>query len=319
MSITNNKGSEARLEKKRKGGFWLRKWDLLDLTNIFMFIGIHMLATCAPFMFNWGAIWVALVIEIITGLGVTIGYHRLLTHKSFKIPKWLEYIIVYCGLHSFEKDPIFWVSVHKNHHMYVDTEKDPHTPTEGFWFCHIGWLFDNEYIAAKVGESRSGEYSNVPELKAQWFYMFLHSTYILHLVSLAILLYIFGGFPYLAWAMGMRVVVVNHVTYFVNSVGHTWGERPWNTLDTSTNNWWVAMLSFGEGWHNNHHAFPKSARHGMEWWQFDATWEIIKFLETIGLATDIKLPTEADKERLKVRSETPNKQSVNRMKALQGL
>ncbi|GKD07480.1 fatty acid desaturase, type 1 protein [Tanacetum coccineum] len=173
--------------------------------------------------------------EVITGLGVTIGYHRLLTHKSFKIPKWLKYIIVYCGAQSGEGEPIYWVSVHKNHHKYVDTEKDPHTPKEGFWFSHMGWLFDNEYIAAKGGESRSRKYSNVPELKAQWFYR------------------------------------------------------------------WVVILTFGEGWHNNHHAFPKSARHGMEWWQLDVSWEIIKFLETIGLATDFKLPTEADKEILKLR------------------
>ena len=102
MSFTNNKGSEARLEKKRKGGFWLRKWDSVDVTYVFLFMGMHILAICAPFMFNWGAIWVALVMEVITALGVTIGYHRLLTHKSFKIPKWLEYIIVYCGLHGGE-------------------------------------------------------------------------------------------------------------------------------------------------------------------------------------------------------------------------
>ncbi|GJR98725.1 fatty acid desaturase, type 1 protein [Tanacetum coccineum] len=235
MSIANNKGSEARrLEKKRKGGFWLRKWDSIDVAKVFLVLGMHVLAACAPFMFNWGAIWVALVMEVVTGLGVTIGYHRLLTHKSFKIPKWLEYIIVYCGAQSGEGEPIYWVSVHKNHHKYVDTEKDPHTPPkEGFWGCERRCL--------------------------------------------------------------------TKVTYFVNSVCHTWGERPWNTSDTSTNNWWVAILTFGEGWHNNHHAFPKSARHGIEWWQLDVSWEIIKFLETIGLATDIKLPTEADKEILKLR------------------
>ncbi|GJV77245.1 fatty acid desaturase, type 1 protein [Tanacetum coccineum] len=239
--------SEARLEKKRKGGFWLRKWDSVDVAKVFLVLGMHVLAACAPFMFKWGAIWVALVMEIITGLGVTIGYHRLLTHKSSKIPKWLEYIIVYCGAQSGEGEPMYWVSVHKNHHKYVDTEKDPHTPKEGFWFSHIGWLLDNEYIAAKVGESRSGECSNVPELKAQWFYRFLHSTYIWHQVSLAILLYILGGFPYLAWEMGMREAMLNQVTYFVNSVCHTWGERPWNTSDTSTNNCTTTAIKEPEG------------------------------------------------------------------------
>ncbi|PWA49063.1 fatty acid desaturase, type 1, core [Artemisia annua] len=241
MSFTNNKGSEDRLEKKRKGGFWLRKWDSVDVTYVFLFMGMHILAICAPFMFSWGAIWVALVMEVITAL---------------------------------ERTNI---------------------------------LGERTQVSSHAGESRSGEYSNVPELKAQWFYRFLHSTYIWHKVSLAILLYILGGFPYLAWVMGMREVAIHHFTYFVNSVCHTWGERPWNTSDTSTNNWWVAICTYGEGWHNNHHAFPKSARHGMEWWQFDLTWEIIKFLGTIGLATDIKLPTEADKEKLKVRQHQTNK------------
>nr|GEV38309.1 fatty acid desaturase, type 1 [Tanacetum cinerariifolium] len=152
--------------------------------------------------------------------------------------------------------------ISKYHHKYVDIKKDPHTPNEGFWFGYVGWLFDNDYFAAKVGESRSGEYSSVPELKVQWFYRFLHSTYIWHQAALAI--------------------------------------RPWNTPDTSTNNWWLVVLTMGEGWHNNHHAFPNSARHGLEWWQFDLGWELIKFLEMVGLATDVKYPMAVDKERLKL-------------------
>ncbi|GKB32455.1 fatty acid desaturase, type 1 protein [Tanacetum coccineum] len=300
MPFTTGKWSDAGLEKKLKRGFWLRKWNSVDLTYLFLVIESHVLAACSIFFFSWGALWVALVLAVITGTGVTLGYHRLLTHRSFKVAKWLEYFLVYCGSLASQRDPIFWVSVHKNHHKYVDTDKDPHTPKQGIWFSHMGWFLYTDYIAAKVGESRSGEYSNVPELKAQWFYRFLHSTHVWHHALLAILLYLHGGFSYLAWGMGTREVLVSHFTYFVNSVCHTWGERPWNTPDTSTNNWWVAMLSLGEGWHNNHHAFPRSAQHGMEWWQLDLTWELIKFLEMVGLATDVKLPTEADKERLKL-------------------
>ncbi|XP_024972107.1 acyl-CoA C20 Delta5-desaturase-like [Cynara cardunculus var. scolymus] len=289
------------LEKMRKRGFWFRKWDSADITNLCLIIVKHVLGCCAPFVFDWGAFWVTLVLGILAGLGVTLGYHRLLTHRSFKIPKWLEYFIVYCGVHGGQKDPIFWVSVHKNHHKYADTEKDPHTPMEGFWFSHMGWFCHNQYIAAKCGESRSGGYSNVAELKAQWFYRFLHDTYTWHTVALASLLYLHGGFPYLAWGMGMRELVINHFTFLVTSASHMWGQRPWNTPDTSTNNWWVAMLTLGEGWHNNHHAFPKSARHGLELWQFDLTWELIKFLHMVGLATDVKVATEADKKRMALR------------------
>lgn len=298
MEVAPPSQTNSVLEKKRDAGYWFRKWDRLDVTHLCLVIAKHGLAVCAPFVLNWGAFWVTVVLSLFTGLGITLGYHRLLTHRSFKLPKWLEYFFAYCGVHAGERDPIFWVSVHKNHHMYADTEKDPHSPKEGFWFSHMGWFHHNDYLAAKCGESRSGEHTNVPELKAQWFYRFLHETYVFHTIGLAALLYQLGGFPYLAWGMGMRAVLVNHCTFLATSASHLWGERPWNTPDTSTNNWWVAMLTLGEGWHNNHHAFPWSARHGLEWWQLDFTWEVIKFLEMVGLATNVKLPTETDKRRL---------------------
>ncbi|KAI3806904.1 hypothetical protein L1987_22822 [Smallanthus sonchifolius] len=238
--------SMSDMEKKREGGFWFRDWDRVDVTHLSLMIGKHVLAVFAPFVLNWGAFWVTVVLSFFTGMGVTLGYHRLLTHRSFKLPKWLEYFFAYCGVHAGQRDPIFWVSVHKNHHKYTDTEKDPHSPKEGFWFSHVGWFHYNDYLAAK----------------------------------------------------GMRAVMVNHFTFFATSVCHIWGERPWKTPDTSTNNWWVALLTFGEGWHNNHHAFPSSACHGMEWWQLDLTWELIKFLEMVGLAKDVRLPTEAEKKRM---------------------
>ncbi|KAI3684305.1 hypothetical protein L6452_33527 [Arctium lappa] len=286
------------LEKKRNLGFWLREWDSIDITNLCWFTGIHVLGASAPFMFDWGALWTAVGLAFMTGFGVTLGYHRLLSHRSFKIPRWLEYFFVYCGVHALQRDPIFWVSIHKNHHMHADTDRDPHTPTQGFWFSHMGWFFYNNYIASKCGESRSGEYTNVPELKAQWFYRFLQDTYFCHPIALATLLYLYGGLPYLAWGMGMRAVMVLHITFLVGSVNHLWGDRPWNTSDTSTNHWFSGLLALGDGWHNNHHAFPKSVQHGLEWWQLDLTWELIKFLEMVGVATDVKLPTEADKKKM---------------------
>ncbi|KAI3806900.1 hypothetical protein L1987_22818 [Smallanthus sonchifolius] len=292
--------SMSEFEKMRNGGFWFRKWHMMDVTHLCLGIGKHGLAACAPFVLNWGAVWVAAVLSVLTGIGVTLGYHRLLTHRSFKLPKWLEYCFTYCGCHAGQRDPIFWVSVHKNHHKYTDAERDPHSPHEGFWFSHIGWFHYNEYLAVKCGEPGIGEYSNVPELKAQWFYRFLHDTYVWHTIGLGAILYMLGGFPYVAWGMGVRTVLVNHVTFVVGSVCHLWGDRPWNTPDTSTNNGIMAMLTFGEGWHNNHHAFPASARHGLEWWQLDVTWEVIKFLEMVGLATDVKLPTEAEKKIMKL-------------------
>nr|XP_043634783.1 acyl-CoA C20 Delta5-desaturase-like [Erigeron canadensis] len=302
--------TKSEVEKLREAGFWFRKWDMFDLSHLLLLIVKHTLAVCSPFVLTWGAFWVTVILSFFSGMGITLCYHRVLTHRSLKLPKWLEYFFAYCGLHAGQRDPIFWVSVHKYHHKYTDTERDPHSPLEGFWFSHIGWFHYNEYLAVKFGESKIAEYANVPELKAQWFYRFLHDTYVFQIALLGAILYMLGGFPWLAWGMGMRAVMVNHFTFFAASICHRWGERPWNTLDTSTNNWWVAMLTFGEGWHNNHHAFPYSARHGMEWWQFDATWELIKFLEMLGLAKDVKLPSEAEiKRQTKLCAENP-KQSM---------
>ncbi|KAF5819094.1 putative acyl-CoA desaturase [Helianthus annuus] len=283
----------SELEKRRRGGFWLREWRLVDVVNLCWITGIHVLAAFAPFVFDWGAVMVALGLALFTGIGMTLGYHRLLTHRSFKISKGLEYFFVYCGALAGQKDPISWVSTHKSHHRYAETDRDPHSPTEGFWFSHLGWFCYHDYIVAKCGE-----YTNVPELKAQWFYRFLNETYFLHPTILAVLLYLYGGFSYLVWGVGVRAVIVCHMTFVVRSVGHIWGERSWNTPDTSTNNWWTGILALGEGWHNNHHAFPNSARHGLEWWQLDLTWELIRFLQLIGLATDVKLPSESEKRRM---------------------
>ncbi|KAD6118712.1 hypothetical protein E3N88_09983 [Mikania micrantha] len=289
--------NELELQRMRNRGFWNRKWHMADVTHMLLGVGTHVLALSAPFVFNTGAVLVALVLFFMTGIGVTLGYHRLLTHRSFKLPKWLEYCFAYCGCHSGQRDPIFWVSVHKNHHKYTDQERDPHSPREGFWFSHFGWFHYHEYLAMKCGEPEIGVYSNVPELKAQWFYRFLHDTYVWHIIGLGVLLYLVGGYPYLAWGMGVRTLVVNHGTFLVGPVCHLWGGRPYNTPDTSTNNGIMALFTFGEGWHNNHHAIPRSARHGFKWWQVDVTWWIIKFLEMVGLATDVYLPTEADRKR----------------------
>ncbi|KAL8226962.1 hypothetical protein R6Q57_016794 [Mikania cordata] len=283
----------SELEKMKKGGFWFRPWRLDDVANLSWIVGIHVLAAFAPFVLDLGALVVALGLALLTGLGMTLGYHRLLTHRSFKISKWIEYMFVYFGALAGQKDPISWVSTHKSHHKYSETERDPHSPNEGFWFSHLGWFCYNDYVIAKCGG-----YSNVPELRSQWFYRFLHDTYFFHPVAMGVLLHIYGGFPYVVWGLGIRAVVVCHMTFVVRSVGHIWGERTWNTFDTSTNNWVTGALALGEGWHNNHHAFPNSARHGLEWWQFDLTWEVIKFLELTGLAKDVKLPTEAEKRRL---------------------
>ncbi|EOY25831.1 Fatty acid desaturase 5 [Theobroma cacao] len=169
---------------------------------------------------------------------------------------------------SLAGNPIDWVSTHRYHHQFCDSDRDPHSPIEGFWFSHMSWLFDTDTVVERCGEP-----TNVGDLRQQPFYKFLQGTYILHPIALGVLLYALGGFPFLVWGMGVRIVWVYHITWLVNSACHVWGKQAWNTGDLSRNNWWVALLAFGEGWHNNHHAFEYSARHGLEWWQLDMTWK----------------------------------------------
>ncbi|CDO98157.1 unnamed protein product [Coffea canephora] len=255
---------------------------------------MHFLSLFAPFTFNWGAFWIAVGLYVITGLlGITLSFHRNLSHRSFKLPKWLEYFFAYCGVQALQGNPIDWVSTHRYHHQFCDSDKDPHSPIEGFWFSHMSWLFDTNAVVKRCGNP-----TNVVDLEKQPFYKFLQSTYIIHPMAFAAILYAVGGFPYIVWGMGVRIVWVYHITWFVNSACHVWGNQVWNTGDLSRNNWWVALLAFGEGWHNNHHAFEHSARHGLEWWQIDVTWYAVRLLQAIGLATAVKLPTESQKQRM---------------------
>ncbi|XP_057969642.1 palmitoyl-monogalactosyldiacylglycerol delta-7 desaturase, chloroplastic-like [Malania oleifera] len=270
-----------------------RAWTSLDLGTAAAVAGIHGLALFAPFTFNWDAFWVAVDLYVVTGLlGITLSYHRNLSHRSFKLPWLLEYVFAYCGLQSLQGNPIDWVSTHRHHHRFCETERDPHSPTEGFWFSHFSWLFDSKTLNEKCGGR-----NNVADMEQQAYYRFLEKTYIFHPIALGALLYALGGFPYVVWGMGVRTCAVYHATWLVNSGGHVWGDRVWRTGDLSRNNWFNALITFGDGWHNNHHAFEFSAKHGLEWWQFDVTWYLIKLLEGVGMASDIKLPTEAQKQQ----------------------
>ncbi|OIT08750.1 PREDICTED: palmitoyl-monogalactosyldiacylglycerol delta-7 desaturase, chloroplastic-like [Nicotiana attenuata] len=280
--------------KRPRNVLFGRQWNSVDMGSAAVVVAMHLLCLLAPFNFNWAAVGIAFGLYVITGLlGITLSFHRNLSHRSFKLPKWLEYFFAYCGVQALQGNPIDWVSTHRYHHQFCDSDKDPHSPIEGFWFSHMSWMFDTDTII-----ERTGKPNNVGDLEKQPFYQFVRDTYVFHPVALAALLYAMGGFPYIVWAMGVRIVWVYHITWLVNSACHVWGKQAWNTGDLSRNNWWVALLAFGEGWHNNHHAFEYSARHGLEWWQLDMTWYVVRFLQAIGLATDVKLPTDTHKQRL---------------------
>ena len=246
----------------------------------------HVGAVAALFFVDYGAMLAALILYVVAGmLGIGMAYHRLLTHRGYKTYKWVEYTLTWCATLALEGGPIFWVATHRIHHQHSDNEGDPHSPREGTWWAHAGWILmgDGMHHDASV----LARY--VPDLTRDRVQVALSNWHWTSNIIVGLGLLAFGGIPYVLWGIFFRTTVGLHATWLVNSATHKWGTRRFATRDDSTNNWWVALLTFGEGWHNNHHAHPTSARHGLAWYEVDFNWMGIRTLQALGLAWDVKL------------------------------
>lgn len=267
-----------------------------------------------PYLFSWTAFLVFLLSVHVFGQGITIGYHRLLTHRSFKTPIWVERVFAILGICSMEDTPARWVTVHRLHHVHSDEVPDPHSPRVSFWWSHMGWLM---YLNRQT-QSVAGLEKFSKDLLRDPFYMRLETR------PFSQFIYIFGQLPvYFAlgfalsflftpfegstlfegsprfssaiqlglsmvqWGVIMRIIAVWHITWSVNSLSHIFGYRNYQTGEGSTNNWFVALLSVGEGWHNNHHEDPSAATVQHRWWELDISYYEIKFLEMLGLASEV--------------------------------
>lgn len=261
-----------------------------DWFIITWFVFIHAVALIGPwFATSFGAIITAVVLYWVTGcLGITLGYHRLLSHRSFKVPTWLERILATCGVLALQRSPLEWVGHHRMHHAFSDTGKDPHDASRGFWWSHLGWMCHEQPEISDPVKLRRFARDIIADPYLNW--LSSHFVQVMIQISLGVALLVFGGLDYLIWGLFVRLVVVYHTTWFVNSATHKWGYKNYKVDDLSSNVWWVGLLAFGEGWHNNHHAQPDVAPAQRYWWEFDLTWQIIKLLRVLGLATNIKLP-----------------------------
>ena len=253
-------------------------------------LGIHMGALLAflPSLFHWSGPIVAGVLLYLTGaLGTTLCYHRSLTHRALRMRKPLEYALAILGSLALQGDPIRWVATHRKHHAHADADGVPHGRNVGFRWAHVRWLIeDND---ALPGREELVRYA--PDLHAQRFYRALQYIQVPMQLGLAGILFALGGWSWVVWGIFVRLVVSYHATWFVNSAAHSNGYRTYRTSDLSTNCWWVALISWGEGWHNNHHAFPYSARHGLRWFEFDSTWWNVRILALLRLADRVRIPT----------------------------
>ena len=246
----------------------------------------HVLAVVALFFFTWTGFFVAIFLWwLSTSVGIGMGYHRLLTHRGYKIPRWLEYCLTVCATLALEGGPIFWVATHRIHHQFSDQDGDPHSPVEGTWWAHMGWIL--------VGKSMHHDTSTlaryVPDLAKDKFYVWITKYHYVPLIVVGVILLAVGGWPIVLWGIFLRTVVGLQTTWLVNSATHSWGTRRYKTRDLSTNSLWVALLTWGEGWHNNHHAHPTSARHGLKWYEIDFNWYGIWMLNKLGLARDLRV------------------------------
>ena len=245
----------------------------------------HLGAIGALFVFSWRNFLTAVFLYwVATGLGISLGYHRLHTHRSYRAPRLLEYFFAICGSLTLEGGPITWVATHRIHHQKSDHEGDPHSPRDGMWWSHVGWILFGESLDRLTGIVCK----YAPDLGKDRFYVWLNKYFWFPLVVLAAALLAIGGWQLFLWGICVRVVFGLHATWLVNSATHMWGGRRFSTRDDSRNNWWVALLTFGEGWHNNHHAHPTSARHGLAWYEFDPSWITLTILRKLGIAKAVQ-------------------------------
>ena len=278
----------------------VRIWNVFGVTV--PFVG---LVVAIVLLWGHGCGWVALGLMLgmycVTGLGITLGFHRLFTHRAFETNRFVKIVLIIMGSMSAEGTLLTWVAQHRRHHQYPDREGDPHSPhlheqgvaglLAGFWHAHIGWFLkpaDPELPRYVVDLWRDPLIRRMSALFKLWVVLGLAlpaaiGGLLTRSWNGALLGFIWGGF--------VRMFLIHHVTWSINSVCHLWGGRTYRTVDHSRNNAIFAILAFGEGWHNNHHAFPTSARHGLKWWQIDTSYLIIQGLKMVGMAWDVKLPS----------------------------
>ena len=284
--------------------------DQINWITAGVMFALHVGAIAALFFLTWKGLLAAAVLwRVSGGMGIGMGYHRLLTHRGYKTPKWVEYLLTTCGTLALEGGPIFWVATYRIHHQHSDKEGDPHTPLDGKWWAHMGWIL----MGKSLHQDTQTLARYVPDLAKSKFHVWITKYHYVPAVAVMVALYAIGGLPMLLVAGFLRTVVGLHCTWLVNSATHTWGSRRFVTRDHSTNNFWVAILSFGEGWHNNHHAHPVSARHGLKWYEIDLNWYGIWALKKLHLARHVyrvKLSELPEDEAEKVVSAKPELVSV---------
>jgi stearoyl-CoA desaturase (Delta-9 desaturase) len=246
--------------------------------------------------FTTGAVITCIALYVVRVFGITAGYHRLLSHRAYKAGRVTQFLIVLCGALAMQRGPLWWAAKHREHHSDSDTPADAHSPRHyGFWGAHVGWIFRKR---ADADMSLIQDFAKYPELR--WLQKHEYAPGIL--LGAACLL--IGGAPGFFVGFVLSTMLVYHATFMINSLAHVFGRQRYLTGDDSRNNWLLAIIALGEGWHNNHHYYPASARNGFFWYEYDVTWYVLKLLERCGLVWDLKTPPKSVLENTKQPSST---------------
>ena len=265
-------------------GIWASRFA--DWLTYGLYWGVHVAAFG---VFFTGVTTTALVLFAITFwgrlFGITGGYHRYFAHKTFKTSRPFQFLLALLGTAATQKGPLWWASLHRIHHRESDGPGDVHSPKSGFYYSHQGWIFDKKWQATRL--DLIPDFAKYPEI--QW----LNRWHFIPPVALAVACFAIGGLPGLFWGFFLSTTLLWHSTYTINSLSHVFGTRRFDTDDTSTNNWALALLTWGEGWHNNHHHYMASARQGFRWWEIDMTYYVLRACKAVGLIWDVREPPAA--------------------------
>jgi stearoyl-CoA desaturase (delta-9 desaturase) len=260
--------------------------SLSQKIDLFYFGVFHVVAFSMIYWagFRWEFVALCIGSYYLRMFGITAGYHRYFSHRSYKTNRVVQFLLAWLGATAGQKGPLWWASRHRHHHKFSDLPDDVHSPEQhGFWHSHIGWIFDPETIDTDL--SLVPDLAKFPELR------FLDNNSLLPTITYGLAMYLVFGFGGLVWGYFISGILLYHGTYTINSFCHLFGTRRYVTTDTSRNNLWLALITMGEGWHNNHHYYQQSARQGFFWWEIDASYYVLRVLSWFGLVRKIKVPT----------------------------
>jgi stearoyl-CoA desaturase (delta-9 desaturase) len=259
---------------------------VLNFLRTLPFILMHVACVAVFFVpVTWAAVGLCFGFYVVRMFGITGGYHRYFSHRAYRTSRWFQFVLGWIGCSAMQKGPLWWSSHHRLHHKHSDQDEDPHSPVVStIWWSHVGWVMSGRFQNIEYDQVK--DFKDYPELRL------LDRLHWVPGLSLAVLCYLVGGWSGVVWGFVLGTVMLYHTTFMVNSLCHLFGTRRYKTTDDSRNNWLVALLTLGEGWHNNHHHYQSCARQGFKWWEIDMSYYAIRTLAAVGLVWDVREPTE---------------------------